>query len=385
MQAIIAVNVGSSSLKLSVHEKASLDKKANCEVENIGQEKSLSEFVTKNKKLSKRKRLNNHLDALEQTLNWLYSEFNYLNVCAVGHRIVFNGVFGADVQEITKEYLINYKSLSEIDPDHAPYVFEVIKELKKRFPAIPHVACSDSYFFKGLPKKVQVLPIPRKYYENGIKKYGFHGLSYTYLLNQIQNHAPRLADKKLIFAHLGSGASLAAVANGKPVDTTMSFSPTSGIVMSSRSGDLDPSVVTYLMKQEGLTPEQFNDIANHESGIKGISGTTADMRELLNQEDENTNAREAIEVFCYQITKYIGALTSAMNGVDALIFTGGIGERSARIRWLICSSLQYLDIELDKQKNEAKEAIISKQTSKPVIVMKTDEEIIIARETREFC
>jgi acetate kinase len=231
-----------------------------------------------------------------------------------------------------------------------------------------------------MPVVARLLPLPRRYYEKGIHRYGFHGLSYAYLMQELQQAGGDDAGRgKVILAHLGSGASLAAVKDGKCIDTSMGFTPTSGLVMSTRTGDLDPGVAWYLMQSEKLSPKQFSHLINYESGLLGISGTSADMRELMKLKGTDSRAAEAVELFCYQAKKWIGSFAAALGGIDTLVFSGGIGENMPEIRELICDGMKFLRIELDQTRNAKNDSIISTGSGGVTVrVIKTNEESMIA-------
>jgi acetate kinase len=231
-----------------------------------------------------------------------------------------------------------------------------------------------------MPRVAQLLPIPRRFEAMGVRRYGFHGLSYAYLVGEIARVAGPQADQgRVILAHLGNGASLAAVRNGQSVDTSMGFTPAAGIPMGTRPGDLDPGVAWFMMLTENLTPKQFNDLINHESGLLGVSETSSDMRDLLEQEASDVRAAEAVALFCYQVKKWVGAFAAALGGLDTLVFAGGIGENAPIVRARICDGLGFLGIELDEERNVANAAVISADTSRvPVRVIHTDGEWIVA-------
>jgi acetate kinase len=237
-----------------------------------------------------------------------------------------------------------------------------------------------------MPYVARLLPIPRRYEKLGLQRYGFHGLSYAFLMKELSRIGkPGEANGRVILAHLGNGASMAAVKDGKAVDTTMSFTPTSGLVMSRRSGDLDPGLISYLARTEGMTVEQFHRMVNTESGLLGVSEISADMRDLLKQEQDDPRAAEAIELFCYQARKWIGALVATLGGLDTVVFTAGIGENSPIIRVRICAGLEFLGLALDTVRNDVSEAVISKEGGKVTVrVMHTDEESEIARSVSEL-
>jgi acetate kinase len=256
--------------------------------------------------------------------------------------------------------------------------------LQRRFPDLPQVACFDTAFHHELPRVAQLLPIPRRYEAQGVRRYGFHGLSYAFLMDEMARLAePDAAHGRVILAHLGNGASLAAVHEGKPVDTSMSFTPTGGVPMSTRSGDLDPGLLWYLARTEGLDAKRFNEMVNFQSGLLGVSETSSDMRDLLDREMNDVRAAEAVALFCYQVKKWIGAFAAALGGLDTLVFAGGIGENGPAIRARICDGLEFLGIKLEQKRNEANEGVISAAAGRVAIrIIRTDEECMIAETVR---
>ena len=297
--------------------------------------------------------------------------------------MVHGGPHYAGSRRITPEVIEELKRIAPLDPDHLPGELSLIQVFLAHFPRVPQVVCFDTAFHHDMPRVAQLLPLPRRYDAAGVRRYGFHGLSYSYLLGELARVAgPEAAHGRLVLAHLGSGASLAAVRQGKCVDTTMAFTPTAGLVMSTRSGDLDPGVLLYLMRSEGMTAKQIDDLVNHQSGLLGVSAFSPDMRELLDREPTDPNAAEAVELFCYQARKYAAAMAAAAGGVDTLVFTGGIGERSAPIRARICAGLGFLGVRIDPSRNASHGPVISPEGSPVTVrVIPTDEEISIARET----
>jgi acetate kinase len=271
--------------------------------------------------------------------------------------------------------------LSSFDPEHIPEETELIEATRRRFPDVAQIACFDTAFHHDLPRVAQLLPIPRRYNTQGVRRYGFHGLSYAFLIEKLADVAgPEAAKGRVILAHLGSGASLAAVRDGKSLDTSMGFTPASGIPMSTRSGDLDPGLAWYLAATEQMSSKNFNTMANSQSGLLGISETSSDMRDLLEREALDVRAAEAVAVFCYQVKKWIGAFSAALGGLDTLVFAGGIGENAAAVRSRICEGLEFLGIEIDEKRNTANEGVISKDASRvSVRVIPTDEEFMIAK------
>ena len=273
------------------------------------------------------------------------------------------------------------RQLSPFDPEHLPEEILLTEEFHRRFPDMPQVACFDTAFHHDLPRVAQLLPIPRRYEAQGVRRYGFHGLSYAFLMGELARLAgTEAAQGRVILAHLGNGASLAAVHRGKPMDTSMSFTPTAGVPMSTRSGDLDPGLVWYLARTEHLDAKGFNEMVNFKSGLLGVSETSSDMRDLLEHETQDVRAAEAMALFCYQVKKWIGAFAAALGGLDTLVFAGGIGENAPTVRGRICDGLGFLGIELDEKQNATNEGVISAKTSGiPVRVIPTDEERMIAR------
>ena len=243
------------------------------------------------------------------------------------------------------------------------------------------MACFDTAFHHDLPRVAQLLPIPRRYEAQGVRRYGFHGLSYAFLMEELARLAgAEAAQGRVILAHLGNGASLAAVHHGKPVDTSMSFTPTAGVPMSTRSGDLDPGLVWYLARTEKMSAKQFNEMVNFQSGLLGVSETSSDMRDLLDHETQDVRAAEAVALFCYQVKKWIGAFAAALGGLDTLVFAGGIGENAPAVRARICDGLEFLGIKLEEKRNAASEGVISAPAGRVTVrVIRTDEEQMIAK------
>ncbi len=308
-------------------------------------------------------------------IDWLEEKIDFSEIIGIGHRVVF-GMKHTEPELITKELLDELRRISPYDTDHLPAEIELIEALLKRYPKLPQVACFDTAFHNNMPRVAKLLPIPRRFDALGIQRYGFHGLSYAYLIEELARVAgEKAAQGRVILAHLGSGASLAAVREGKSIDTSMGFTPAGGITMGTRPGDLDPGVAWYMMKSENLTPKQFNKLINHESGLLGISETSSDMRDLLAKEKDDVRAAEAVELFCYQVKKWIGSFTAALGGLDTLVFAGGIGENCPVIRSRICEGLGFLGIELDEKRNIANAHVVSKEKGKITVrVIHTDEE-----------
>jgi acetate kinase len=307
----------------------------------------------------------------------------FSSIGAVGHRVV-HGMHHSAPEIVTPELLDELRRLGPYDPDHLPLEIELIEAFRQCFPALPQVACFDTAFHRTLPRVARMLPLPRRLEALGVQRYGFHGLSYEYLLEELARVAgPEAARGRVILAHLGSGASLAAVQHGRGVDTSMGFTPTSGLMMGTRSGDLDPGLVSFLQQNQGMSAERFATLVNRESGLLGVSEVSSDMRDLLAREATDVRAAEAIELFCYQARKGIGAFAAVLGGLDTLVFSAGIGENCPPIRARICAGLGFLGVELDQASNAASAERISTPGGRvAVYVLKTDEERMIARSVR---
>jgi acetate kinase len=276
--------------------------------------------------------------------------------------------------------------LEPLDPDHLPLELQAIKTVRRLYPDVTQVACFDTAFHRHMPTVAQQYPLPRKLWRDGVRRFGFHGLSYEFLINELARMASlKVAHGRVIIAHLGSGASMTAIRGGKSVDTTMGFTPTGGLMMGARSGDLDPGVMLYLLREKGLSSSALSDLVNKRAGLVGVSGVSSDLRVLFAQRENNAHAAEAIELFCYEATKHLGALATVLGGIDTLIFTAGIGENMPAIRRRICQPLEFLGIRLEPKRNERNAAIISRADATVTVrVMKTNEELMIARHTRDL-
>jgi acetate kinase len=311
---------------------------------------------------------------------WIEERTRREALTAVGHRVVHGGPKYSEPQRITAEMVQQLHDLSPFDPEHLPEEILLTEAFHHRFPDLPQVACFDTAFHHDLPRVARLLPIPRRYEAQGVRRYGFHGLSYAFLMGELARLAgAEAAQGRVILAHLGSGASLAAVRDGKSVDTSMSLTPAAGVPMSTRSGDVDPGLVWYLSRTEHMSAKQFNEMVNFRSGLLGVSETSSDMRDLLDREAQDGRAADAVALFCYQVKKWIGAFAAALGGLDTLVFAGGIGEHAATVRARICDGLGFLGIELEERHNVAEAAVISTAASRVTVrVMHTDEEWMIA-------
>ncbi len=313
-------------------------------------------------------------------LDWLETQPVFASVKAVGHRVV-HGMTHSEPERVTPELLDELHRITPYDPDHLPLEIESIEAFRQRHPALPQVACFDTAFHRTMPRVASLLPIPRRYEAAGVRRYGFHGLSYQFLMEELVRLGDPAATKgRVILAHLGNGASLAAVRDGSSIDTSMGFTPTSGLVMSSRSGDLDPGLVSYLARTEQMSASQFSEMVNQASGLLGVSEISSDLRDLLARESDDVRAAEAVALFCYQAKKWIGSFAAALGGLDTLVFAGGIGENAALVRNRICDGLGFLGIALDQKRNAKNAPLISSDGGRVAVrVVRTDEELMIAR------
>ena len=381
---ILTINGGSSSIKFALFEAgAPLRRMLEGGIERIG----LPEAALRVKGLSEEDNFSRSVTAPDHTaaagalMDWIEERLERVAPSAVGHRVVHGGPKHSDPQLITEEMVEELRQLRPFDPEHLPEEIQLTEAFHRRFPDLPQVACFDTAFHHDLPRVARLLAIPRRYEAQGVRRYGFHGLSYSFLMGELARLAgAKAARGRIILAHLGNGASLAAVRDSKPVDTSMGFTPTAGVPMSTRSGDLDPGLVWYLARSEKMSAKQFNEMVNFQSGLLGVSETSSDMRDLLEREAQDVRAAEAVALFCYQVKKWVGAFAAALVGLDTLVFAGGIGENAPAVRTRICDGLGFLGIELDEKRNAATEGVISAAASRvPVRVIHTDEELMIAK------
>jgi len=380
---ILAVNGGSSSIKFSLYEvNGALSQRLSGKIEKIGLPGAGLTFMdsANHREEHLAVQAGGMKEAADFLLNFLQKREGAAPLLAIGHRIV-HGLGHRQPVVIDEALLAELQKISGYDPDHLPGEIELIRLFGRHDAGLPQVACFDTAFHATLPRVAKLLPLPRRYDQAGLQRYGFHGLSYSYILEQLTHVAgPDIADGAVIMAHLGNGASLAAVREGQSIDTSMGFTPTGGVVMGTRTGDIDPGALWWILQQEQLTPGQLSDLVNHQSGLLGVSGLSSDMQDLLAKESSDVGAAEAVALFCYQIKKHIGAYTAVLGGLDALVFTGGIGEKASMIRSRICAGLEYLGIELDQRANARNELLISAAgTRVRVYVIPTNEELMIAR------
>ena len=380
---ILTINGGSSSIKFALYAAVEpLKRGLYGTVDRIGLSgTNLTFHEAEGKPHASRKLIAaDHKSAANALIDWLEKQIDFKSAKGVGHRVV-HGMKHTEPEIVTRKLLDELHRISPYDPDHLPREIELIEAFRERHPKLPQVACFDTAFHQTMPRVAKLLPIPRRFDAKGIQRYGFHGLSYAYLMEELARLSDPAAKKgRVILAHLGNGASVAAVRDGKSIDTSMGFTPTAGLVMSTRSGDLDPGLAPYLARTEQMTTGQFYKMVNHESGLLGVSETSSDMRDLLEHEKKDVRAAEAVALFCYQAKKWIGAYAAALGGLDTLVFAGGIGENAPIVRARICEGLDFLGIDLDKTRNAKTTAVISKNSSCVTVrVIRTDEELMIAR------
>ncbi len=373
MISVLTINGGSSSIKFALFEVGvKLRRLLEGSIDRIG----LAETVFRVKGLNKEDTFSRSLTAQDYTaavdvlMDWIEKRSEHEALAAVGHRIVHGGQKYSEAQRITDEMIKELKSLIPFDPEHLPEEIILIESFNRRFSDLPQVACFDTAFHHDLPTVARLLPIPRRYQAQGLRRNGFHGLSYTFLMEELARVAGmETANGRVILAHLGNGASLTAVYDGKSIDTSMSFTPAAGVMMSTRSGDLDPGLIYYLASTEKMSAEQFNNMVNFQSGLLGVSEISSDMQDLLKFETQDVRAAEAVAMFCYQVRKWIGSFAAALGGLDTLVFAGGI-----------CEGLSFIGIELNEPRNIQTAGVISTDTSRVLVrVIHTDEEYMIAR------
>lgn len=364
---ILAVNAGSSTLKLTLFSgDTAMSRRASATVERVSTDDAAGGFDA----------------ALESGLRQIEREMP-LDLGAAGHRIVHGGDRHADPETVTPALVADLRRLEPIDPTHMPQSLSLIEAVSRRFAGLTQIACFDTAFHQTMPRRARLYALPRWTWTAGIRRYGFHGLSCESILHTLHGIDAAAARGRLVIAHLGNGASVTAVHDGKSVDTTMGFSPTGGLMMGTRSGDLDPGVMTFLARSIDTGMDGLDRLLTRESGLLGVSGLTSDMQQLL--ASRKPEAHEAVDLFCYAARKHVAALVAALNGADTLVFTGGIGEHAGPVRERICAGLQHLGIEIASPANAANDPIISTPASRVTVrVMHTDEDLAIARHVRRL-
>ena len=380
---VLAINGGSSSLKFAAFDVAAPhQRRLRGQFDRIGHGDGTDFHVDRPGDIAAEGKLDqlDHRSAAGYLLDWL-ERSDVGSIAAVGHRIVHGGARYRQHAEIDKEMLDELRRIVGYAPEHLPIAIDMIDVVRERLPEVQQVACFDTAFHAGLPAISRILPLPRRLLAQGVERYGFHGLSYTFLLDELREQGgAEAASGRVVLAHLGNGASLAAVSGGRSIDTSMGFTPAAGIPMSTRSGDLDPGLVRYLAQSEGWDAETFDSVINHQSGLLGVSETSSDVRDLLALEATDQRAAEALGLFCYAVKKTIGAYAAALGGIDTLVFSGGIGQNAATVRERICAGLEFLGINLDLDSNAGNAPIISTEEGRVAVrVIPSDEEAAMLR------
>jgi acetate kinase len=383
LSSFLTINGGSSSIRFALYgADRPLRRRLHGKLDRIGQSGTNLTFTdtTGGQSDARTIELDDQGSAVALLVDWLDAQPAFTSLKAVGHRVV-HGMTHSKPERITPELLDELHRITPYDPDHLPLEIELIEAFRQRLPAVPQVACFDTAFHRTMPRVATLLPIPRRYEAAGVRRYGFHGLSYEFLMEELERLGdPAATGGSVILAHLGNGASLAAVRDGKSIDTSMGFTPTSGLMMGSRSGDLDPGLVSYLARTEKMDAPQFQDMVNRASGLLGVSELSSDLRDLLAQEADDVRAAEAVAMFCYQAKKWIGSFAAALGGLDTLVFAGGIGENAPVIRQRICEGLGFLGIEIDHSSNAKNAPLISPGSGRVTVrIIHTDEELMIAK------
>jgi acetate kinase len=319
--------------------------------------------------------------AVPAVLSSIASDTDERPLAAIAHRVVHGGPSHHRPAVVTASLVDDLKRLVPLAPTHLPESIALIEACHRLLPALPQVVCFDTAFYAELPPQARRLPIPKVFDDRGVRRYGFHGLAFAFLLDELQRLASAEAGGRVILAHLGNGSSLTAVKSGRPIDTTMGLTPIGGIVMSTRTGDIDPGVITHLMRETHASADDLERLLSRESGLLAISGRSGDVRELRARESEDDDCRLALAVFCYEIRKRIGAFAAALEGLDALVFSGGIGEHASSIRERICAGLEFVGVAVDPERNAANAPVISGDDSRVrVRVIAANEELAIARD-----
>jgi acetate kinase len=383
-QVILCINSGSSSLKFALYQMGNTEEEriATGAVEGIGLAGGrLWIKAGDGKTLVDRRRDFVGCSSATDSISAAARELGLPLPTAAGHRVVYGGPNHSSPELVDARFIQGLRDLIPFAPLHLPSAIYGMEAVAARYPDLPQVACFDTAFHRRMPQVAQRFPLLRNLWDEGIRRYGFHGLSFEYILGTLDQPAQR----RLLIAHLGNGASLAAIRNGLPLDTTMGFTPTGGLMMGTRSGDLDPGVLLYLMTQKRCEAGELDALLNQRAGLWGVSGISSDMKTLLDQRDRAPHAAEAVELFCYQARKHLGAMTAVLGGLDTLVFTGGMGERAAPVRWEICQGLEYLGIVLDEKRNASNSDVISAPESRCAVrVIPTNEDLMIARHTYRF-
>ena len=382
----LVLNAGSSSLKFCVYQRAAggawrLESRG--QIEGIGTNPKFSAKDEQGASIASDalgEKVSDARSALNALATWLRGRYSGSKVQGVGHRVVHGGARFTTSTVVNNDVIEQLRQLNPLAPLHQPHNVAAIEAVAEQLPGVPQVACFDTSFHRGQPAVAELVPFPVEIRRAGVQRYGFHGLSYEYIASQLPKVAPAIANGRVVVAHLGSGASLCALKDRKSVDTTMGFTALDGLCMGTRPGSVDPGAILYLFQTLGLSPKEVETLLYKKCGLLGISGTSNDMRDLIDSND--AEAKLAVDYFVYRATQEIGALSAAMGGIDGLVFTAGIGEKSAEIRRRICESASWLGIALNDEANERHESCITHpKAAVSAWVIPTNEELMIARHT----
>lgn len=381
---LLTLNTGSSSLRAAVYRvQGEITPEIRAEAERIGHPdgRLRVQVATGQLLLDRQEGLYTYVDALNTFLDCIEAR-DMRRFAGIGHRIVHGGATYREPTRVTDRLMTDLRTLVPIDPEHLPQAIGAIETVSRRYAHVLQVACFDTGFHRYMPAVARFYALPRSFQEEGVIRYGFHGLSYEYIMDELGKLDPKAAGGRVIIAHLGNGASMAAVRNGRGIDTTMGFTPTGGLIMGTRSGDLDPGALVHLIRAKRMSADELSTLVNKQAGMLGISGMSGDMRDLLQQEADDANAALAVDMFCYAARKALAALAGALGGLDTVVFTGGIGEHAAAVRQRIGAGLEFLGLVIDERRNTDLADIISPDGSPVTVrVMKTDEDLMIARHT----
>jgi acetate kinase len=380
---VLTLNSGSSSLKAALYDIGHIEARVlSMTATRIGLLGSRVRIAAAggDMLLDREQSLPDHATALQVLLGWLQRERPSLRLDVVGHRVVHGGGHHWAPELVTSDLVASLEAYVPVDPDHMPQAIGGIRAVASAYPGVRQVACFDTGFHRDLLPVARRYALPNELADKGIVRYGFHGLSYEYVMQELRTLQGGTAEGRVVVAHLGNGASMAAIRGGRSVDTTMGFSPTGGLVMGTRCGDLDPSVPVYLIRELRMSPDAVGELINRQSGLLGVSARSEDMRDLLDQEASDHRAAAAVALFCYQAKKSLGALAATLGGLDVLVFTGGIGEHAAPVRERITGSMEFLGLELDLERNRRHDPVISSDRSRVMVrVIRTNEELMVAR------
>lgn len=396
---ILIINAGSSSLKFSLYRETANEfiTSANGLLEGIGTKKP--HLIIKNDKkevLFEKNWTDPELfkasarDALfDETIEWLFGHLGDDKIVGIGHRVVHGGSEYSAPALVNEKVYEDLKALTPFVPLHQPASLSAMRVMLDKSPDIPQVACFDTAFHSTMPDYAKRFALPRKYFDKGVRRYGFHGLSYQYIVQHLQEEKSPLATGKLVVAHLGNGASVTAIENGKCVDTSMSFTPLDGLVMGTRTGHIDAAIILYMLQEEKLSPDEIENVIWKKSGLLGISDISSDMRDIMSEINTNgakrENAKQALDLFIYRLVGEIGRLSASLQGIDGLVFTAGIGEHSPELRSKVCKALEWLGVRFNEEANKAGKQLFSTPESKILVqTIPTNEELIMLQEVLKF-